>query len=77
MIAARGTRSASCQIVTIYLLIIGLLVLIPLVIGISYVIKNASEKRQRQLHGGREPKNYEPVTLDRSPEMPHRTDATS
>lgn len=63
-------------IVTIYLLFILLPLLIGGVIALSFIIKRSSERR-RHLPGGEEPKKYEPVTLDRSPEMPHRQDATS
>jgi hypothetical protein len=61
--------------VTFTILFLGLLVLIPLVIGIAYHARNVSEKRRRASRG--EPKNATPVTLDRNPEMPHRPGATS
>jgi hypothetical protein len=60
--------------VTFTLLFIGLLILIPIVIGVAYVARNASAKRGRT---AAEPKKAEPVTLDRNPEMPHRPGATS
>jgi hypothetical protein len=61
--------------VTFTILFLGLLVLIPAVIGIAYIAKSSSEKRRSAR--GREPKKLEPVTLDRNPEMPHRPGATS
>lgn len=64
---------------TFTILFIGLLVLIPLVIGIAYVARNASSRRTavRGREPDAEPKKGTPVTLDRNPEMPHRPGATS
>ncbi len=72
---------------TIYILIIVLLIGVPLVIGISYLAKNTSEKHRVARgrddsptvvkEGSREPRKGDPVTLDRSPEMPHKPGATS
>jgi hypothetical protein len=65
--------------VTFYILLIALLILIPAVIGVAYVVRNASNKRVRAggAGAGDRPKNADPVTLDRNPEMPHRPGATS
>lgn len=67
---------------TFTLLFIGILILIPIVIGVAYVARNMSAKRAGgRVHGREsesgEPKNATPVTLDRNPEMPHRPGATS
>ena len=59
-----------------YIVSILLLLLIPAVIAFSFVAARISKKRRGQ-GGARTPRKFEPVTLDRSPEMPHRTDATS
>jgi hypothetical protein len=67
--------------VTTTILFIGSILLILGVGGLAYLIKSSSGKRQRGRAGGpaveEQPKNIEPVTLDRSPEMPHRPGATS
>jgi hypothetical protein len=61
--------------VTFTILIIALLVIIPIAIGIGYIARHASERRRNA--PDRVPAKGEAVTLDRSPEMPHRPGATS
>jgi hypothetical protein len=64
--------------VSFYIVTIALLLLIPTVIAISYVAaKVAQRKENERLVHKHVPRKFEPTTLDRSPEMPHRTDATS
>jgi hypothetical protein len=57
------------------LLCIGLLILIPIGIGVAYLVRNSKEKVVETKPAT--PKKADPVTLDRSPEMPHRPGATS
>jgi hypothetical protein len=64
--------------VTFTILFIGSILLILGVVAMAYVINKTSEKRKRQRAGVEDkPRNIDPVTLDRSPEMPHRPGATS
>ena len=62
---------------TIYLLLFVVPVLVLVALGISYVAKKSSDKRRVGPLHPTDARKYEPVTLDRSPEMPHRQDATS
>jgi hypothetical protein len=59
-----------------------LLVLIPVVIGIGYLARKSQGDRpvpNRRPDPPPRPgeKNIDPVTLDRSPQMPHKPGATS
>ena len=57
---------------TFIILFVSVLALIGVAIASGIIVRNSSEKRR----GGAPPKG-KPVTLDRSPEMPHRPGATS
>ena len=61
-----------------YIASIIVLLLVPTVIAVSFVAARISKRREAEkLAHKHEPRKFEPVTLDRSPEMPHRKDATS
>lgn len=57
------------------IVIFALLFVIPLALGIFYVVRGAQTKRPEARVPGVPLIN--PVALDRSPNMPHRRDATS
>lgn len=58
---------------TFIILVLAVLVLVGVAVAIGTIVRRGSEKRR----GVEAPKKGEPVTLDRSPEMPHRPGATS
>ena len=58
-----------------YIACLFLIIVIPAVIGIAYLANRAANKRKNVR--GRLPRNGEPVTLDRNPQMPKMPGATS